>query len=152
MEQESKKFCFKLLNAIYDGIDVQGRFMKTLCKFLRQDVRRIQSHVDPCLYYWKDRKGKHDLMAVVYLDLTEDKRQEIRIEVKKISSIYDLGKLEEIWNSGMSWEQMKARRFTSKSPPTPPKWIQQSEKLRAYLNAVAAAESPNRNVHNGLSW
>ena len=83
-------------------MDVKGRFMKTLWKFLRQDVRRIQSHVDPCLYYWKDRKGKHDLMAVVYLDLTEDKRQEIRIEVKKRSSIYDLGKLEEIWNSGMS--------------------------------------------------
>ena len=39
-------------------------FMKTLSKYLTKEIKMVQSLVDPCLYFWKDKGGNATLLAV----------------------------------------------------------------------------------------
>ena len=51
-EQEREGNCIELTRPMYGGVDVPRLFMKTLKQHSTEEMKTVQSLVDPCLYYW----------------------------------------------------------------------------------------------------
>ncbi|KAI2493327.1 Mitochondrial protein [Fragilaria crotonensis] len=107
-EDELRRYCIMLTRPMYGGVDVPRLFMKTLRKYLTKHMNMIQSLVDPCMYYWKDTKGRMTLMAVVHVDdviLVGSKKaiEEFKTKLKERFNISDLGKLKKHLGVWYDW-------------------------------------------------
>ena len=109
--EERKSFALTWQNLCMEGFDVPRLFMSSLCKYWTQNMRMTQSHVNPNMYYWIDAKTEVILMAVVHVEGVTLIGQKTRTE--KMIWYFRLRKSwSDIWESGMSTNQMKTIRFT----------------------------------------
>jgi hypothetical protein len=107
-EEERRTTCIKLKRPMYGGIDVPRLFMKTLSRYLINEMKMSQSVVDPCLYYWKDSSGDTTLLAVTHVDDvalagTADSIAKFKTELKKRFTISDMGRLKKHLGVWYDW-------------------------------------------------
>ena len=96
-KEEVYEKCIKLVRSMHGNVDAALRWQKAFIKLCtKNEIKCIQSKIDPCMLYKKDEEGKLRLIIAVYVDEVLISRREMDIRefketFKKTYKIKDLG-------------------------------------------------------------
>jgi hypothetical protein len=69
-EEEARTHCIEQLKSMYGNVDAALIFFETYRKYMEEIIGMIQSQVDPCVFYKRDKSGETILIAVTHVDDT----------------------------------------------------------------------------------
>jgi hypothetical protein len=69
-DNDIDNYCIQLLKSMYGNVDVAIRFFQTYKKHLIEQMLMVQSLVDPCMFYKRNKAGRTILIVICFVDDT----------------------------------------------------------------------------------
>ena len=121
-QEEHNGYCIKLEKSMYGNVDAALKYFKVYSKYLREEMKMIQSETDPCIFFIKNEQSETELIAAIYVDDTmlvgtNEKIEWFKRSINRRFNYSDLGKLKKHLGIWYEWGEDQDSKYIRGTMP-----------------------------------